>query len=153
MLVDSRNPEYVRSGFLRNGAIRRRSRELVSAFNVKTPTVDTPTRKLSGGNIQKLILARELSGHPRVLLVAQPTRGIDVGATEYIHRRLIEQRQSGTAVLIVSEDLDEVLSLSDRVLVMYEGAFIGEVDPRTTARETLGLMMAGVRSDGPEASA
>jgi simple sugar transport system ATP-binding protein len=147
MLVDSRNPEYVRSGFLRNGAIRRRSRELVSAFNVKTPTLDTPTRKLSGGNIQKLILARELSGRPRVLLVAQPTRGIDVGATEYIHGRLIEQRQSGTAVLIVSEDLDEVLTLSDRVLVMYEGAFIGEVDPRTTARETLGLMMAGVRPD------
>jgi simple sugar transport system ATP-binding protein len=144
MLVDSRAPAYSRWGFLLNRAIRRRCGELVSAFNVKTPTLETPTRKLSGGNIQKLILARELSGAPRVLLVAQPTRGIDVGASEYIHRRLVEQRQSGTAVLIISEDLDEVLSLSDRILVMYEGSFIGEVDPRHTARETLGLMMAGV---------
>jgi simple sugar transport system ATP-binding protein len=151
MLVDSRNPEFARSGFLRGGAIRSRSRELVSAFKVKTPGIDTATRKLSGGNIQKLILARELSGRPRALLVAQPTRGIDVGAAEYIHRRLIEQRASGTAVLIVSEDLDEVMSLSDRILVMYEGAIIGEVDPRRTPRETLGLMMAGVRSDVPEA--
>jgi simple sugar transport system ATP-binding protein len=123
----------------------------VSAFKVKTPGIDTATRKLSGGNIQKLLLARELSGRPRALLVAQPTRGIDVGAAEYIHRRLIEQRASGTAVLIVSEDLDEVMSLSDRILVMYEGAIIGEVDPRRTPRETLGLMMAGVRSEVPEA--
>ncbi|HEX6331461.1 MAG TPA: ABC transporter ATP-binding protein [Actinomycetota bacterium] len=150
MLVDSRNPEYSRSGFLRGGVIRQRCRELVSAFNVKTPGLDTATRKLSGGNIQKLILARELSGRPRVLLVAQPTRGIDVGAAEYIHRRLIEQRTSGTAVLIISEDLDEVMSLSDRILVMYEGAIIGEVDPRHTPRETLGLMMAGVRPETVE---
>jgi simple sugar transport system ATP-binding protein len=151
MLVDSRNPEYSRSGFLRGGVIRQRCRELVSAFNVKTPGIDTAARKLSGGNIQKLILARELSGRPRVLLVAQPTRGIDVGAAEYIHRRLIEQRASGTAVLIISEDLDEVTSVSDRILVMYEGSIIGEVDPRRTPRETLGLMMAGVRPDAVEA--
>ncbi|MGZ8611277.1 MAG: ABC transporter ATP-binding protein [Actinomycetota bacterium] len=150
MLVDSRNPEYTRSGFLRGRVIRQRCRDLVSAFNVKTPGIDTATRKLSGGNIQKLILARELSGEPRVLLVAQPTRGIDVGAAEYIHRRLIEQRASGTAVLIISEDLDEVTSLSDRILVMYEGAIIGEVDPRRTPREALGLMMAGVKPDTVE---
>ncbi len=149
MLVDSRTRSYTKWGLLRNRLIRRHCRELVDAFNVKTPGLDTPTRNLSGGNIQKLILARELSGKPRVLLVAQPTRGVDVGAAEYIHRRLLEQRESGTAILIVSEDLDEVMSLSDRILVMYEGQVVGQVDPRTTTRETLGLMMAGVRADEP----
>ncbi|HYT79381.1 MAG TPA: heme ABC transporter ATP-binding protein, partial [Actinomycetota bacterium] len=104
-----------------------------------------------GGNIQKLILARELSGHPRVLLVAQPTRGVDVGAAEYIHTRLIQQRKSGTAILIISEDLDEVLALSDRILVMYEGAIIGEADPQNVSRDRLGLMMAGIRGDEQEA--
>ncbi|HEX9377531.1 MAG TPA: ABC transporter ATP-binding protein [Actinomycetota bacterium] len=150
MLVDSRTRSYTKWGLLRNGLIRRHCQELVEAFSVKTPGLDTPTRNLSGGNIQKLILARELSGKPRVLLVAQPTRGVDVGAAEYIHRRLLEQRESGTAILIVSEDLDEVMSLSDRILVMYEGQVVGQVDPRTTTRETLGLMMAGVRADSDE---
>jgi len=83
-----------------------------------------------------------------VLLVAQPTRGVDVGAAEYIHGRLLEQRDRGTAVLIISEDLDEVLALSDRILVMYEGTIMGQVDPGTASRDTLGLMMAGVRPDG-----
>src|SRR6266540_1240636 len=147
MLVDSRTRSYTKWGLLRNGLIRRHCQELVEAFSVKTPGLDTPTRNLSGGNIQKLILARELSGKPRVLLVAQPTRGVDVGAAEYIHRRLLEQRARGTAILIVSEDLDEVMSLSDRILVMYEGEIIGEVDPRATSRETVGLMMAGIRAE------
>jgi simple sugar transport system ATP-binding protein len=147
MLLNSRNPEYTRWGFLKSGAIRRHCADLVSSFTIKTPRLDTPTRNLSGGNAQKLILARELSGRPRVLLVAQPTRGVDVGAAEYIHRQLIAQRKDGTAIVIVSEDLDEVLALSDRILVMYEGSIIGEVDPRTTTRETLGLMMAGVGVD------
>ena len=83
-------------------------------------------------------------GSPRVLLVAQPTRGIDVGSAQYIHERLIEQRDSGTAVLIISEDLDEVMAISDRVLVMYEGSVIGSADPHTSTREAIGLMMAGV---------
>lgn len=150
MLVDSRSAPYTRWGFLRNRLIRRHCAELVAAFNIKTPGLETPARNLSGGNIQKLILARELSGRPKALLVAQPTRGVDVGAAEYIHRRLIEQREAGTAILIISEDLDEVLSLSDRILVMYEGTIIGEVDPRTATRETMGLMMAGVRADAKE---
>jgi general nucleoside transport system ATP-binding protein len=147
MLVDSRNPTYTKWGFLRGRDIRRRCRELVDAFGVKTPDLDTPTRNLSGGNIQKLILARELSGQPRVLLVSQPTRGVDVGAAEYIHHRLMDQREAGTAILIVSEDLDEAMSLSDRILVMYEGEIIGEVDPHATSRETVGLMMAGIRAE------
>ncbi len=147
MLVESRSTVFTRWGFLRNRAIRRHCEQLVSEYNIKAPSLDTPARNLSGGNIQKLILARELSGRPRALLVAQPTRGVDVGAAEYIHRRLLEQRASGTAILIISEDLDEILSLSDRILVVYEGSIIGEVDPRATPRETLGLMMAGVRPE------
>jgi ABC-type uncharacterized transport system ATPase subunit len=148
MLIDHRSAEYSRFGFLRNPSIRRHCSDLVSAFQVKTPGLDTPARNLSGGNIQKLILARELSGRPRVLVVAQPTRGVDVGAAEYIHGRILEQRAQGTAILIITEDLDEVLALSDRILVMYEGAIIGEADPRQVSREALGLMMAGVRPGG-----
>jgi ABC-type uncharacterized transport system ATPase subunit len=136
-----------RFGFLRTRAIRRHCQELVAAFDVKTPTLDTPARSLSGGNIQKLIMARELSGRPQVLLVAQPTRGIDVSASRYIHERLIAQRDSGTAVVIISYDLDEILALSDRVLVMYEGAIIGSADPRTASREEIGMMMAGIRPE------
>jgi len=146
LLVDNAAPRFSRLGFLRARAIRRHSEELVSEFDVKTPSLDTPTRNLSGGNIQKLILARELSARPRVLLAAQPTRGVDIGAAHYIHERLMEQRDAGTAILVISEDLDEVLSLSDRVLVMYEGEIIAEAKPRESTREALGLMMAGVRS-------
>jgi ABC-type uncharacterized transport system ATPase subunit len=145
LLVDIQGPAFSRFGFLRSGQIRRRCEALVAAFDIRTPGLDTPVRNLSGGNIQKLIMARELSRGPRVLLVAQPTRGIDVAAAQYIHGRLREQRREGTAVLIVSEDLDEVMSLADRVLVMYEGAIIGEADPRTSTRAEIGLMMAGVR--------
>src|SRR6266540_946965 len=147
ILVDSRSRRLSRWGFLRQGVIRRRCEELVAAFSVKTPGLTTPARNLSGGNIQKLILARELSGDPRVLLVSQPTRGVDVGAAEYIHSRLMEQRRRGTAILIISGDLDEVLALSDRIVVMYEGTIIGEVDSGEASRGTLGLMMAGVRTD------
>ena len=128
MLVDNAAPQFHGGGSSALARIRRRCAELVEAFGVKTPGLDTPTRNLSGGNIQKLILARELSARPRVLLVSQPTRGVDLGAAQYIHTRLMEQRDAGTAILIVSEDLDEVLSLSDRILVMYEGEIVGEVD-------------------------
>jgi simple sugar transport system ATP-binding protein len=151
MLLESRNRAYTRWGLQRTGLIRKHCSELVSSFSIKTPRLETPTRNLSGGNAQKLILARELSGSPRVLLVAQPTRGVDVGAAQYIHQHLIEQRAHGTAVLMISEDLDEILTLADRVLVMYEGEVAGEVDPRATTMENLGLMMAGVSVD-PSAS-
>ena len=115
---------------------------------MKTPGLDTPIRSLSSSNIQKAIMARELSGQPDVLLVAQPTRGIDVAASLYIHQRLVAQRDSGTATVIVSEDLDEVMTISDRVLVMYEGMIIGSADPRSATREEIGMMMAGVRPAG-----
>ena len=97
-------------------------------YNVKTPSLDTPLKNLSGGNIQKLILARELSRKPKVLIASQPTRGVDIGASEYIHQRLLEQRQAGTATLLISEDLDEIRALSDRIAVIYEGQIVGIVD-------------------------
>jgi len=144
ILVDSSGRSFARWGFLRRRAIRRHCSELIKEFDVRAPGLDTPAGHLSGGNIQKLIMARELSGSPKVLVVAQPTRGIDVLASAYIHERLIRQRDRGTAVLVISEDLDELMSISDRILVIYEGAVIDEADPRTTTREAIGLMMAGV---------
>ncbi len=149
ILVDHRDNAFSRNGFLKFGAIEEHSEDLVESFNVKTPTLDTPTRNLSGGNIQKLILARELSSRPRVLVAAQPTRGVDIGAAEYIHERLVAQREEGTAIMVISEDLDEVMALSDRVMVMFEGKAMGIVDPTETTREQIGLLMAGVAQDVP----
>ncbi len=126
------------------GKIQTHAKSLVREYDVKTPTLDTPVKSLSGGNIQKLILARELSRRPRLLIAAQPTRGVDIGAMEYIHKRLIEERNRGTAILMISEDLDEVLALADRLAVMYEGEIVGIVPPNTSV-EDLGLMMAGAK--------
>lgn len=135
------------SGFLNFREITRRSAALIEAFNVKTPSQDTPAKSLSGGNIQKLLLARELSRKPSVLVAAQPTRGLDIGATEYVHRRLLEQRAEGTAILLISEDLDEILALSDRIVVIYEGRIMGEMPVEEATPEKLGLLMAGVRAE------
>ena len=147
LLVDYGSSAYSQLGFLRTRAIRRHCQELVDEFNVRTPNLETPARSLSGGNIQRLIMARELSAQPEVLLVAQPTRGIDVAASLYIHQRLVAQRDSGTATILISEDLDEIMTLSDRILVMYEGTIIGSADPRTASREEIGMLMAGVHPD------
>jgi simple sugar transport system ATP-binding protein len=120
-----------------------RAEFLVREFDVRTPSLDVPVRLLSGGNLQKLLLAREISYGPRILVANQPTRGLDVLATEYVHRRLLEQRDRGTAVVLISEDLDEILALSDRVLVMYEGQIMGSFRPGEISVEEIGLMMAG----------
>ena len=151
ILVDHDREPYCRRGLLRLGAIAEACRDLVARFTVKTPSLETTTANLSGGNIQKLILARELSGGPRVLVAAQPTRGVDIGAAEYIHRRLIDERSAGTAVLVVSEDLDEVLALSDRVAVMFEGRIVAVMDVADATVERLGLLMAGSGSEGEAA--
>lgn len=145
ILEDHGRPPYARGIFMNFRSVGRRCGELVKAYNVKTPDLETPLKNLSGGNIQKLILARELSRQPRVLIAAQPTRGVDIGATEYIHRRLLEQREAGTATLLISEDLDEIRALSDRIAVIYEGQIVGIVDGPSSTPEELGLMMAGVR--------
>ncbi len=135
---------YARLGFLQFQAIADASRELVRSFSIKTPSLDTPIKNLSGGNIQKVILARELRRQPPVLIAAQPTRGLDIGATEFVRQRIMAQRQEGTATLLISEDLDEILALSDRIAVMYEGRIMKIVKPDEVTIAQLGLMMAGV---------
>jgi general nucleoside transport system ATP-binding protein len=144
MAEDHAQPPFARGIFLDFAQISRHCDELIEGYEIKTPSRSTPLRNLSGGNIQKLILARELSRQPGVLIAAQPTRGVDIGSTEYIHRRIIAQRAAGTATLLISEDLDEVRNLSDRIAVMYEGRIMGVVERDQASIEQLGLMMAGV---------
>ncbi len=141
------NADYTRGRIFFNfGAINRHAAALVRNFNIKTPTTQTPTKNLSGGNMQKLILARELSRDPAVLIASQPTRGVDISATEYIQHVLIEQRSNGVAILLISEDLDEILALSDRIAVLYEGKIVGILDRADADVEMLGMMMAGVHT-------
>jgi simple sugar transport system ATP-binding protein len=128
-------------------AVRENADRLVEAYDIMTPTVETPVRMLSGGNLQKVILARETSGHPELMVAVHPTRGLDVGATEAVHKLLIEQRDSGAAILLISEDLDELLSLSDRLVVMYEGQIVGEMPAAGADINTIGLMMAGTQTE------
>jgi simple sugar transport system ATP-binding protein len=143
-LHDHTSAAFRRGIFLSFPRMEAHAEKLVKEFAVKTPGLDTPVKNLSGGNIQKLIMARELSRHPEILIAAQPTRGVDVSSTEYIHQRLLLQREAGTGILLISEDLDEICALSDRIAVMYEGRIIGIVDRGQATREQLGLMMAGV---------
>jgi len=138
---------YSRRGFLNQNKIAEHSDKLISRFNVKTPSRDTLVKSLSGGNIQKLILARELSRQPRVLIAAQPTRGLDIGATEYVHQQLLQQRMEGTATLLISENLDEILALSDRIAVIFEGQIMGIIPRGEATTEQLGLLMAGVKGE------
>jgi ABC-type uncharacterized transport system ATPase subunit len=145
ILEDHGKAPYTKWAFMNLKIIQSRTKDIVQAYNVKTPNLETPLKNLSGGNIQKLILARELSRKPKVLIASQPTRGVDIGASEYIHLRLLEQRQAGTATLLISEDLDEIRALSDRIAVIYEGSIIGIVDSATATTEQLGLMMAGIQ--------
>jgi general nucleoside transport system ATP-binding protein len=128
---------------LNQKVINERAERMVKEYDVRPPNIALPAGALSGGNQQKLIVAREFDIKPRLLLVSQPTRGVDIGATEFIHRKLIELRDTGCAVLLVSAELEEILSLSDRVIVIYEGRVVGEVDPRTVSEEEIGLMMTG----------
>jgi simple sugar transport system ATP-binding protein len=137
------NPFAWKGFFLNLGAIKKVTRQHIIDYEIKTPSTETPVKSLSGGNIQKLVLARELSRNPRVLIAAQPTRGVDIGATEYIHRRLLQARKDGVAILLISEDLDEILALSDRIVVMYEGQIVGEVSRAEANVNEIGLMMAG----------
>jgi len=143
-LQDHASPEFTRGIFLDFPRMEAFASRMIREFTVKTPGLDTPVKNLSGGNIQKLILARELARKPKVLIAAQPTRGVDIGATEYIHERLLLQRDSGTAILLISEDLDEIRTLSDRIAVIYEGNIMGIVDRDSATVEQIGLMMAGI---------
>ncbi|HET7578530.1 MAG TPA: ABC transporter ATP-binding protein [Bacillales bacterium] len=135
-------------GVLNYGNIYGKARELIEEFDVRTPSELTPARALSGGNQQKAIIAREVDRSPDLLIAAQPTRGLDVGAIEFIHSKLVEERDNGKAVLLVSFELDEIFNLSDRIAVMYNGEILAEVDPKSTNERELGLLMAGHRATG-----
>ena len=130
-------------GFLNSSAIKTRTREIIENFDVRPPNPELPAKSLSGGNQQKLIIGREFELNPKLLLVSQPTRGVDIGAIEYIHRKLIALRDADSAILLVSAELEEVTALADRLLVIYKGKFVGEVNPKTTSVEKIGLLMTG----------
>jgi simple sugar transport system ATP-binding protein len=147
IMRDTDQEPFSKRGFLNFKAITSRANQMVERFVIKTPSIDTPMKSLSGGNAQKVILARELSRQPSVLLAAQPTRGVDIGATEYIRQLIIEQRTQGTATLLISEDLDEILALSDRIAVIFKGQIMGVLDSSQATTEKLGLMMAGETSE------
>lgn len=147
VLREHHKQPFSRSGFLNLRGIGVHSDELIKKFRVKTPSRDTLAKNLSGGNIQKVVLAREFSRSPRVILAAQPTRGLDIGATEYVREQLLEQRRKGVAVMLISEDLDEILALSDRIAVLYEGQIMDIVPRENATPEKLGLLMAGVHPE------
>ena len=138
---------YSRTGFLNLREISRHADDLIKQFRVKTPSQETQARNLSGGNIQKVVLARELSRNPRAIIAAQPTRGLDIGATEYVREQLLAERRKGTAIILISEDLDEILALSDRIAVLYEGQVMDIVPRAHATPEKLGLLMAGVHPE------
>ena len=145
ILEDHDKAPYSHYTFFDFKKINEITQDYVDKFAVKTPTLKTLIKNLSGGNVQKLILARELSRKPKFLIAAQPTRGVDIGASENIHQRILDQRDHGTATLLIYEDLDEIRALSDRIAVMFDGEIVGIVDGPTSTPEQIGLMMAGVK--------
>jgi simple sugar transport system ATP-binding protein len=137
------------------GAARAAAGQLKDGYEISAPSIETQARLLSGGNIQRLILAREIESEPRLMIAVQPTRGLDVGAVELAHRLLLERRAAGAAILLISEDLDEILALSDRVAVLYEGRVAGIADTADTDIARIGLLMTGGKSgdNAPEPAA
>jgi simple sugar transport system ATP-binding protein len=133
-----------------NEGIRREAAAKMDRFDVRPPNPMLAAKNFSGGNQQKIVLAREIERSPELLLVGQPTRGVDIGAIEFIHQRIIELRDAGKAILLVSVELDEIMSMSDRIAVMFDGRIMGERDPATTNQRELGLLMAGI-TDGTDA--
>lgn len=140
-------PYSNRAGLLDDNAIEQHAEKLISGYDVRPTDPGITVSHYSGGNAQKLIVARELERNPSVLVMAQPTRGVDIGAIEFIHRQIVSARDSGLPVLLVSADLNEILSLSDRILVMYEGKIMGELSQAEATPEKLGLLMAGSSID------
>jgi simple sugar transport system ATP-binding protein len=141
--VHYRPPVAAATGLMNSAVIDKRVAEIIETFDVRPPNAELSAKSLSGGNQQKLIIGREFDLDPKLLLVSQPTRGVDIGAIEFIHRKLIGLRDAGSAVLLVSAELEEVTALADRLLVIREGKIVGEVDPKTTSTEDIGLMMTG----------
>jgi simple sugar transport system ATP-binding protein len=144
-------PAYGRGLLLDIGAARREAAQRMEKFDVRPANCRLKTASFSGGNQQKIVLAREMERNPDVLVVGQPTRGVDIGAIEFIHNQIVKMRDAGKAILLISVELDEIRSLSDRILVMFDGQIVGEADPATATESELGLMMAGIA--GEEAAA
>ncbi|MDD9150124.1 ABC transporter ATP-binding protein [Sporolactobacillus sp. CQH2019] len=142
---------YSYAGVLNNKVISKKARQLIHEYDVRTPGEHTLARSLSGGNQQKVIVAREVDRSPQLLVAAQPTRGLDIGAIEFIHGKLLEEKEKGKAVLLVSFELDEILHLSDRIAVIFEGRIIDIVNPKETNENELGLLMAGRKTEGARA--
>lgn len=142
-------PRFQKGGFLKRDKIREYANQLIEEYDVRSGQGPiTVARSMSGGNQQKAIIAREISRNPEVMLAVQPVRGLDVGAIEFIHRQIVKQRDEGAAVLLISLELDEVMNLSDRILVIYEGEIVAELNPKEITIQELGLYMAGSkRSD------
>ena len=139
-------PTFQNHGFIRSGEVRHYAEKLIDQYDIRSGQGPvTVARSMSGGNQQKAIVAREIDKEPDLLVAVQPTRGLDVGAIEYIHKQLVHERDAGRAVLLISLELDEVMNVSDRILVMYEGEIVGEFDPKATTVEELGLYMAGAK--------
>jgi simple sugar transport system ATP-binding protein len=141
---------YVRRGALDYRKIRQLTEQIITEYDVATPGVDTTAVCLSGGNLQKMILARVLSRRPRLVIAHLPTQGLDIGATEFVRNKLVEAKKEKAAVVLISEDLDEVLSLSDWVSPIYEGEFMGIIPGDDARRENVGAMMAGLHLQGEE---
>jgi general nucleoside transport system ATP-binding protein len=137
-------PPFSRSGFLQRQTIEHTAQDIVRAFDIRPPDPDLRAGVLSGGNKQKVVIARTFARQPRVLVISQPTRGVDVGATEYIRQRMLDERARGAAILMISADLDEILALSDRIAVMYEGRFMSIMPAEAATADELGLLMAGI---------
>lgn len=148
--VHYRAPVSSAAGLLNTSYIDRRTRELIENFDVRPPNPHLSAKSLSGGNQQKLVIGREFELNPKLLLVSQPTRGVDIGAIEFIHRKLIDLRDNGSAILLVSAELEEVTALADRLLIIREGKIVGEVDPKTTTKEEIGLLMTGGNFESAE---
>ena len=146
VLQNFQDPRFQKMGFIQSGAVREYANTLIEEYDVRSGQGPiTTTRAMSGGNQQKAIIAREIDKDPQLLIAVQPTRGLDVGAIEFVHKQIVAQRDAGKAVLLVSLELDEVMNLADRILVMYEGEIVGELDPKTTTVQELGLYMAGAK--------
>ena len=135
--------EVCRCGVLKQKNIRKRARDYIEKYDIRVAEENGNVSQLSGGNAQKIIIAREFESHPNLIIACQPTRGVDVGSIEFIHKQLLKFRNEGNAVLLISSELTEIMSLSDRVAVMYKGKIIGEVDPKTISTAEIGLLMAG----------
>jgi len=150
ILKSYQGPPLAKGPFLDRSSITRFASRLIEAFSIVTPSQETPVKLLSGGNLQRTILAREISVGPRLMVAVHPTRGLDIGATESVRNLLLKQREDGAAILLISEDLDELLSISDRIAVMYEGRIMGVVDVEGADIEEIGLMMAGTEVQNPK---